>query len=91
MQSKFVSVHVPSEPATLHLLQLPSQVVAQQTPLIQWAESQSPSKVQVAAKAFFIPLRFVQTPDAYICTVLSVVLNTIRPSAKDRAFLCVVV
>ena len=45
----------------------------------------------VAAKAFFIPLRFVQTPDAYICTVLSVVLNTIRPSAKDRAFLCVVV
>jgi len=31
VQSEFTSVHVPIEPATLQRLQLPSQIVAQQT------------------------------------------------------------
>ena len=35
VQSEATSVHIPIELATLHLLQLPSQVVAQQTPSTQ--------------------------------------------------------
>jgi len=41
VQSKATSVHVPKEPATLHLLQLPVHRVLQQYPSTQISEAQS--------------------------------------------------
>jgi len=41
VQSEAASVHVPKEPATLHLLQLPVHRVLQQYPSTQISEAQS--------------------------------------------------
>ena len=90
VQSEITSVHVPSEPATLHRLQLPSQEVAQHTPFSQCVESQSPSKVHVCAKDN-LALMFLQIPDEYACTLFSVVLYMRNPSVGERASLCAVV
>jgi hypothetical protein len=53
-------MQVPALPWTAHDLQLPVQVVAQQTPCAQWVDLQSPSAPQLAPGGLRPQLPFTQ-------------------------------